>query len=303
MAINKAMRLALKALSYRDIDVKKFRNLAELKTIDPFKAFYKTIDYKIYNGDYEVPTRIYFPNEQMEDCPVLFFIHGGGWVTESVETYNRVCANMAKYTGHAVVSVDYRLAPEYHFPIGLLDCYTVAKAIYTKRFILNVDPDKITVIGDSAGGNLAAAVCLMARDKGEFFPKKQILIYPCTNNDYTESSVYPSIKENGEGYLLTAKRLNQYMEMYQSSAEDRNNPYFAPIIASNLEKQPETLIITAEYDPLRDEGEDYGKRLQEAGNRVEIHRIPDALHGFFALGVQYSPVKKSYELINQFLAD
>lgn len=109
-------------------------------------------------------------------------------MTESVENYDRVCSRMAQFTGHIVMSVEYRLAPEYHFPVPLEDCYAAAKALYTGRLILPADPDRITIIGDSAGGNLAAAVCLLARERGEFMPRKQILIYPALNNCYTEES-------------------------------------------------------------------------------------------------------------------
>ena len=202
MAINKAMRTVLKALSYGDINVQSSRAFANIKAIDPLKRFYRTIDTKIYNGAYEVPTRIYLPGEELpapngmegNTLPVLLFLHGGGWVTESVDTYDRVCAGLAKDTGHAVVSVGYRLAPEFPFPAGLEDCYAVAKAIYTNRFLLNTDPSRITLIGDSAGGNLAAALSLMARDRGEFMPQQQVLIYPAVNNDYSEASPFPSFR-------------------------------------------------------------------------------------------------------------
>ena len=117
--------------------------------------------------------------------------------------------------------------------------------------VLPADPDRITIIGDSAGGNLAAAVCLKARDTGEFIPKKQILIYPALNNCYTEGSPYKSVQENGEGYLLTAVKMEDYLKLYESSPEDRQNPYFAPILEKDLSHMPETLILTAEFDPLR----------------------------------------------------
>lgn len=311
MTINKPLRLALKALSYGGIEIESARHLANLKAIDPLKVFYKTIDEKIYNDGYEVPVRIYMPDEaslEREDksghaCPVMIFIHGGGWVTESVENYNRVCARMAKSTGHMVVSIEYRLAPEHHFPTGLLDCYAVVKAIYTNRFILNVDPERITLIGDSAGGNLTAAICLLARDRGEFKPRRQILIYPATNNDYSQNSPYASVHENGTDFLLTAKKMGDYLDLYQNSDEDRKNPYFAPILAADFSNLPRTLIITAEFDPLRDEGEDFGSKLKEAGNEVEIHRLKDALHGFFALGIMSYHVQESFELINKFLEE
>lgn len=255
MAINKTMRKILKALSYSGIEVDSARHLANLKSIDPLRIFYKTIDYKIYNGSHEVPVRLYMPGEAVVPEPsVLLFFHGGGWVTESIDNYERICSRMAVATGHIVVSVEYRLAPEYPFPIGLEDCYAVAKALFTQEFILNVPADKITIIGDSAGGNLAAAICQMARDKGEFMPKRQILIYPAVNNDYTESSPYPSVQENGTDFLLTAGKMQDYIEFYKRSEEDKENPYFAPIKAKDFTNLPRTLVLTAEFDPLRDEG-------------------------------------------------
>ena len=307
--ISKTMQTILHALSYGNIEVEASRRLADIKRLDAMRIFVKKLDTKVYNGTYEVPVRLYFPSEEAmsgepvegEKYPVLLFFHGGGWVTESVENYDRVCSRMAQSTGHIVMSVEYRLAPEYCFPVPLEDCYAAAKALYTGHLVLPADPDRITIIGDSAGGNLAAAVCLKARDTGEFIPKKQILIYPALNNCYTEGSPYKSVQENGEGYLLTAVKMEDYLKLYESSPEDRQNPYFAPILEKDLSHMPETLILTAEFDPLRDEGEEYGKRLKEANNYVEIHRIPDALHGYFALGIRFLHVQESFEIMNRFL--
>ena len=307
--ISKTMQTILHALSYGNIEVEASRRLADIKRLDAMRIFVKKLDTKVYNGTYEVPVRLYFPSEEAmsgepvegEKYPVLLFFHGGGWVMESVENYDRVCSRMAQSTGHIVMSVEYRLAPEYRFPVPLEDCYAAAKALYTGHLVLPADPDRITIIGDSAGGNLAAAVCLKARDTGEFIPKKQILIYPALNNCYTEESPYKSVQENGEGYLLTAVKMEDYLKLYESSPEDRQNPYFAPILEKDLSHMPETLILTAEFDPLRDEGEEYGKRLKEANNYVEIHRITDALHGYFALGIWFLHVQESFEIMNRFL--
>ena len=303
------MRTILHALSYGNIEVEASRRLADIKKLDAMRIFFKTLDTKVYNGNHEVPIRLYFPSEEAmsgepvegEKYPVLLFFHGGGWVTESVENYDRVCSRMAQSTGHIVMSVEYRLAPEYRFPIPLEDCYEAAKALYTGRLVLPAAPDRITIIGDSAGGNLAAAVCLKARDTGDFAPKKQILIYPAVSNCYTKKSPYKSVQENGQDYLLTAVKMEDYLKLYESSTEDRQNPYFAPILAKDLSHMPETLILTAEFDPLRDEGEEYGKRLKKANNYVEIHRIPDALHGYFALGIRFLHVQESFEIMNCFL--
>ncbi|MCI8834124.1 MAG: alpha/beta hydrolase [Ruminococcus sp.] len=307
MAIPNTARKILKALSFDGIEVEASRHLADLKKLDPMKIFYRKIDEKIYNGDHEVPVRIFFPDEKAYEGQepgkrkVLLFLHGGGWVTESIDNYERVCARMADATNHFVVAVEYRLAPEYPFPAGLEDCYAAAKAIFTNRFLLNVEPENITLIGDSAGGNLAAALSLMARDRGEFLPKRQILIYPATYNDYSENSPFASVRENGTDYLLTKGKMQDYLSLYAGDPSDRQNPYFAPYLAENLENQPDTLILTAEYDPLRDEGEAYGRRLLEAGNRVWIHRLKEALHGYFALGIKHGHVQESFELINAFL--
>ena len=222
-------------------------------------------------------------------------------MTESIDNYERICARLADATGQYVVAVEYRLAPEDKFPSGLEDCYAVAKALYRGEFVLNVKPENITLIGDSAGGNLCAALSLMARDRGEFMPGRQILIYPATYNDYTENSPFPSVKENGTDYLLTAGKMQDYIDLYARDEEDKKNPYFAPYVAEDVSNQPDTLILTSEFDPLRDEGEAYGKRLKEAGNRVEIHRIKDALHGYFALGIKQLHVQESFTYINAFL--
>lgn len=307
--ISKTMRAILHALSYSNVEVEAARRLADLKKLDAMNIFLKKLDVKVFNEDYEIPIRLYFPTEEAMEAglekgttfPVLLFFHGGGWVTESVENYNRVCSRMAQDTAHIVVSVEYRLAPEHKFPTALNDCYAAAKALYTNHFILNTDPDKITIMGDSAGGNLAAAVCLMARDKGEFMPHRQILIYPALNNCYTEESPFKSVQENGSDYLLTSGKMEDYLTLYQSCPEDRQNPYFAPILAKDLKGMPETLILTAQLDPLRDEGEAYGERLKAAGNYVEIHRIEEAFHGFFALGIRFFHVQESFRIMNEFL--
>ena len=146
-----------------------------------------------------------------------------------------------------------------------------------------------------------ASVSFISLDSREFMPSLQILIYPATGNDHSDDSPFPSVRENGTDYLLTTKRVRDYMELYRSSDADLMNPYYAPLAAADFSNQPDTLIITAEYCPLRDEGEAYGKALAMAGNRVKVFRMPDALHGFFSLPVRFSQVKKAYVLINRFL--
>lgn len=298
------MQLALRAISNKDINIKKNYKVVRkvVNIIHPaYKTrYYKSWDHKVVYQEHEIPVRIFSTDESTR--PVMIFFHGGGWVTGNIDSYNKVCANLARLTGHIVVSVDYRLAPEYKFPAAPEDCYYVAKEIHQNaKELFHIKKEEITLIGDSAGANLAAVVSLMARDKKEFSVARQILIYPAVNNDFTKNSIYPSIQENGTDYFLTSKRLRDYMELYQSCNEDRNNPYFAPILSEDLSNQPHTLIITAEYDPLRDEGEAYAKKLKEHHNVVECYRVPDVLHGFFVLPIRYQPVMDCYERINHFI--
>lgn len=307
MAINKYMRAALKTLSYTEPSM--LENYEMMRRLNSLKSYGRSIktccqwDHLVPNGDHDVPVRIFSPDLGPLDHSVLLFFHGGGWVTGSIDDYNGLCASLAKATGQIVASVDYRLAPEYKFPEGLNDCYAVAQSLFKTPNILRVEPEQITLIGDSAGGNLAAAVSLMARDRGEFFPKRQILIYPATQSDHSEQSPFNSVRENGTDYLLTSKRVAEYMQLYMSVPEDLKNPYLAPLLANDLSRQPDTLVITAEFDPLRDEGEAYAKALALASNRVVLHRIPDALHGFFMLPPRFRHVQLCMNFIKDFISE
>ncbi len=305
MTINKAIRAALAALSHPEIDIKKSYPLArELQRIKSWRLkkpeLYRIWEHKVCCGEHNIPVRIFTPTESETDIVLLFF-HGGGWVTGDIDSYDGVCSDMSRLTGHRVISVDYRLAPECRFPSGLSDCYAVAKELFLNDGILGVKPENVVLIGDSAGGNLAAAVSLLARDRKEFFPSKQILIYPATGADHSENSPFASVHENGKGYLLTSKRVQDYMELYSSSKEDFKNPYFAPLLAKDFSNLPATLIITAQYCPLRDEGEEFGRLLQKAGVYAEIVRMPDVIHGYFSLPSWFVQVKKTYDIINNFL--
>ncbi len=307
MAISKAMRAALAVLSSRDIDIKKNYPLArELEKIKSWRLkkpeLYSIWQHKVRCKDHDVPVRIFTPEENKSNTVLLFF-HGGGWVTGNIDSYDGVCSDMAKLTGCRVVSADYRLAPECRFPSALEDCYSVAKELFLNNEVLGTKPENIVLIGDSAGGNLAAAVSLLARDRKEYFPSAQILIYPATGADHTKTSPYASVHENGKGYLLTSKRVQDYMELYASSKADFQNPYFAPLLTKDFSNLPSTLIITAQYCPLRDEGEEFGHRLQKAGVCAKIFRMPDVIHGYFSLPSWFEQVRKTYDIINDFLKE
>ncbi len=265
-----------------------------------FRPFYKIWDHAVFAEDHSVPVRVFSPRRE-GNFPVLIFFHGGGWVTGDIDTYDKICTQMAEITCHVVVSVDYRLAPEFPFPAGLMDCYAVCEEIFKRPELFGIEREDITLIGDSAGGNLAAAVSLLARDRGDFYPKKQILLYPATYPRHTDKSPFRSVREYGTGLLLTNKRVENYMKLYASCKADFSNPYFAPLLSEDFANQPATLILTAEKDLLRDEGEAYGEKLREAGNVVSICRIEDAIHGFLALPPKLMPLKRAYEYINSFL--
>lgn len=305
MAINLLTTAALRALSYPDIDIKKNYRLdrAAKRLLRPRISFlYQSWDKTVGVDSRKIPVRLFLPEKQ-RSCEVFLFFHGGGWVSGDIDTYTQVCGHLAAETGRRVLSVDYRLAPEHRFPCGLEDCYTVARLLFAECQTLDLSPEDIILIGDSAGGNLAAAVSLMAADRGEFMPRRQVLIYPAVQSDFSETSPFPSVRENGQGYLLTAKKIADYLSLYLRDEADRQNPYFSPLLAKDLSGQPETLVITAEYDPLRDEGEAYAARLREAGVTVTLHRIPDALHGFFSLPPVFDVVRQAYGHLAAFLGD
>lgn len=303
MAINKAMRMALKALSYDGVKeiYKLQRTAGEIKAPHVLKPVYEQWDRSVICDEHEIPVRVYPPPRNYDGKRVILFFHGGGWVTENVNTYNSVCKTMAQRLCARVVSVDYRLAPENRFPDGLKDCYAVAKEIFTFPELFNTKTEDIILVGDSAGGNLAAVVSMIARDSGDFKVPRQVLLYPATYNDHTENSPFRSVIENGRDYLLTAGAVQDYMDLYKSKDDDIMNPYFAPLLAENFSGLPETLIITAEFDPLRDEGEEFGLRIRKAGGVCRIYRMKDALHGFFSMNYRFAHVKRAYELINEFL--
>lgn len=249
-----------------------------------------------------VPVRIYPPSVLSPKKRVIVFFHGGGWVIDDIDRYHKVCRQLSMITGSYVVSVNYRLAPEHKFPAGLNDCYEATRRIFRYAVSRGVSPNDIILAGDSAGGNLAAAVSLMARDRRDFRIRRQILIYPAADCEFGEDSPYPSFSENGKGCILTAERMRGYLELYLNSPEEKNNPYAAPIKAKSLKGMPDTLIITAERCPLRDEGEAFGKKLFKSGCRVMAFRIKKAYHGFFASDLQFNPhARKAVSMIMYFL--
>ena len=227
------------------------------------------------NGD--LPIRLYTP-EGDGPLPVLVFFHGGGWVVGNLESHDATCRALANAAGCITLAVDYRLAPEHKFPAAPEDCYEATKWAVLNAAALGGDPQRVAVGGDSAGGNLAAAVALMSGDRGAPSLAYQLLLYPVTNHSFDTESC----KQNGEDYLLTKDSMVWFWDHYLENDEAGNAPYASPLQAKYVNSPPPGLVITAEFDPLRDEGEAYGKRLQDAGADIKISRYDGTIHGFFS---------------------
>lgn len=224
-----------------------------------------------------LPLRIYSPGGQ-GPFPLIAFFHGSGFVVCSLDTHDAMCRNLCAGTGSVVVSVDYRLAPEHKFPAATDDCLAATRWIAANAGALNGDVARLVVAGDSAGGNLAAVTALRIRDEGGPKLAGQLLVYPVTDHG---SGALPSMTENAEGYGLTRQGMQWFWNHYLSRAADGLHPHASPLRAADLTGLPPALVITAQYDPLRDEGEAYADALRKAGVAVELQRWDGMNHGFF----------------------
>lgn len=226
----------------------------------------------------DVPTRIYSP-AGAGPHPALVFFHGGGWVLGDLDTVDGPCRALTNQAGCVVVSVDYRLAPEHKFPACLDDCAAAVRWVSQNAEALGIDGGRIAIGGDSAGGNLTATVALQNRDAGGPALCHQLLIYPVTDSRRNT----PSYTTNGQGYFLSAAAMEWFWEQYLNDASEGENPLASPIRATDLSKLPPATVITAEFDPLRDEGEAYAEQLASAGVAVESRRWDGTIHGFFGM--------------------
>jgi acetyl esterase len=228
----------------------------------------------------DIPIRIYTPQGRGPFGALIYF-HGGGWVLGDINMTDQPCRMLTNAAGCVIVSVDYRLAPEHKFPAAPDDCYAATKWVADSAASLDVDPRRIAVGGTSAGGNLAAAVALMARDRGNLQIAYQLLIYPAT----TSVLDTPSHREFAEDnyYVLSRADMEWFWGHYLANDADRTNPYACPAYAKTLRGLPPALVITAGFDPLRDEGEAYAARLREEGVRVALKRYDGVTHGFFGM--------------------
>jgi len=225
-----------------------------------------------------VPVRVYRPSAD-DGLPVVVFLHGGGWTIGSVDVYDPFARAIANRALATVVSVEYRLAPEHPFPAALDDCWHALRWVATHAEQFEADPSRVAIAGDSAGGNLAAVCALLARDAGAPALALQALIYPVTDTDLTTTSYV----ENGKGYFLEASTMRWFVDCYTRNGADATDWRIAPLRAPDLAGVAPALVITAEYDPLRDEGEAYARRLAAAGVPTELRRFDGMIHAFAAL--------------------
>lgn len=225
--------------------------------------------------DGPIPVRIYTPAQSGELSALVYF-HGGGFVLGSLEGCDPLCNFLADGAGCVVVSVDYRLAPEHKFPAAPQDCLAVTQWVAANARQLHCNPRQIGVGGESAGAALAAVVALAARERGGPHLAFQMLLYPVT--DATMQA--PSYQTIGEGYFLTRDMMAWFWNHYLDPKDDRTNPFISPLHAKSLQGLPPALVITAEFDPLRDEGEAYAEKLDRAGVQVVCTRYPGMIHGF-----------------------
>jgi acetyl esterase len=227
--------------------------------------------------DTGVPLRLYRP--AASGAPVLVYFHGGGWTIGDLDTHDVLCRQLCVDAGIAVVSVDYRLAPEHRFPAAVDDCLAATRWVQQQAGALGLDGTRLAVGGDSAGGNLAAVVSLLLRDAGDAMPLHQLLIYPATDM----RAIAPSHTHNGQGFLLTADSIEYYRGHYIPDRAQWSDWRASPLLAPDLTRLPPALVLTAGYDPLRDEGRQYADALSAAGNRVQYICFERQLHGFITM--------------------
>ncbi|MEQ8860687.1 MAG: alpha/beta hydrolase [Pseudomonadales bacterium] len=235
-------------------------------------------DRTIPGPDEDLPLRLYRPAAPARRGALVYF-HGGGWVIGDLDSHDETCRRLCRGAGVTVIAVDYRRAPETTYPGAAEDCYAATRWVAEHAGELGVDPDRIAVGGDSAGANLAAAVALMARDRGGPALCFQLLIYPVTAADFATASY----RDNGTGYLLSRRGMEWFWDQYVPDLKQRSEPYAAPLAADSLAGLPPALVQTAEFDPLRDEGEAYARALEGAGAAVTLTRYDGLIHGFFGM--------------------
>lgn len=256
----------------------------------------------VKNNTYEIPVRIYEYKDDHKKKPVIIFFHGGGFVRCSVETHDEMCRNLAKYTGWKVIAPEYRLAPEYKFPIPLEDCCKVVEWAVDNAGKLGINPEKIAVCGDSAGGNLAGAAAKKFKNSKKVGISKQVLIYPVIDfYSMDTDTIYESYEKYSFGYGLSSKSMHRYWDFYLENKEDRENRCISLSKDENLNGLPDAFIICSEYDPLSDEAEYYAEKLKKSLVKVEFQRYAGLNHAFMHALPHLEECHEIYTKISDFL--
>ncbi len=286
--------------SFEQMSVEECRAVAAafIEMEGPVEDIHRIKDHSVIVNNGQIPVRVYYPTAAT-NLPVVVYYHGGGFVFGDLDVVDKVARCIAKGTGAVVVSVGYRKAPEYKFPTAHQDAYAALLWVYDNARDLNVDQSRIAVMGDSAGGNIATAVAHMARDHHGPTLKHQALVYPLVD----PAGDYPSKTRYSEGYLLTSAALSWFAGHYLSNpGEEVAHPYMTPLKAK-LKDLPSTTIITAEYDPLTDEGEAYASALRKAGVSVNYYMFPGMVHGFFWMKGVINKSGSAFKLVNEKLTE
>jgi acetyl esterase len=249
-------------------------------------------DLRIPGPGGDIPVRVYTP-EGRAPFPALVYFHGGGWVVCDLDTHDKVCRSIARGAGAVVIAVDYRLGPEHKFPAAVEDAQAATKWVASNAGRLGIDPRRIAVGGDSAGGNLSAVVSLRSRADGPALAL-QVLVYPVTNLASFDTHSY---KEFAEGYHLSRAEMEWFRDCYLGRAEDALSTDASPLLAADLRGVPPAVVITAECDVLRDEGEAYAERLKRAGVPVSCTRYPGMIHPFFSMPGAIGDGRKAIEQV------
>lgn len=255
--------------------------------VSPAKVENRLID----SGERAIPVRIYSP-PGTGPFPILVYIHGGGWVVCNLDTHDEVCRSMCHRAECVVVSIDYCLSPEYPFPSAVEEVYRTMCWIADRAHELDGDGARIAIGGDSAGGNLSTVTALLARDRGGPQLAFQLLIYPVTDLHAMETESYRSF---ADGYYLTRAEMEWFRGHYLASPEDAKSPLASPLLAEDLSGLPSAFVLTAEYDPLRDEGEDYAKRLHKAGVDVQCVRYNGMIHAFWSMAGVFEQTQQAHQ--------
>lgn len=257
------------------------KSFAVLKTVGGiFEPVDSVRDLVIPGPTCEIPARLYLPGDGTS-YPLFVLLHGGGWVIGGLDSADNMARFICKHAECAVLSVDYCLAPEHACPAALEDAYAAAAWAAEHASILSADPERLLVGGDSAGGNLTAAVAQMARQKGSPKITGQVLLYAAVDAAHLDT---PSYKEfDGPAYSLPRRDIEWYLDQYTPEPQDRLDPRVSPLLAKELSGLPPALVVTAEFDVLRDEGETYARKMQEAGVKVKLMRCNGMTHGFLSI--------------------